>query len=134
MTFSCVVLPAELISRELDAAKSTVARFEHLNHLLFCKLSTTAMHDTTSPGTCGWKRLSIPSLKPGGAADSECTFALICFDLQENGSTNSTSSEQKTNRSNQLLSQKVLYSTGISCKVTMTNDHGHGLDDLTKVI
>ena len=33
MTFSCVVLPAELVSRELDAAKSTVARFEHLDHL-----------------------------------------------------------------------------------------------------
>ena len=33
MTFSCIVLPAELVSRELDAAKSTVARFEHLDHL-----------------------------------------------------------------------------------------------------
>ena len=33
VTLSCIVLPAELVSRELDAAKSTVARFEHLDHL-----------------------------------------------------------------------------------------------------
>ena len=34
-------------------------------------------------GTCGWKRLSMPSLKPGGSPDFKCTSALICFDLQE---------------------------------------------------
>ena len=39
MAFSCVVLPAELISRELDAAEPTVAGFEHLNHLsiMYCE-------------------------------------------------------------------------------------------------
>ena len=38
VTLSCVVLPAELVPRELDAAKSTVARSEHLDHLsiMFC--------------------------------------------------------------------------------------------------
>ena len=84
MTFSCVVLPAELVSRELDAAKSTVARFEHLDHLsiMFCLLPA-AMYETTSMGTCGWKRLSMPSLKPGGSPDFKCTSALICIDLKE---------------------------------------------------
>ena len=87
MAFSCVVLPAELISRELDAAESTVAGFEHLNHLsiMYCKLHDNHkfQYETTSIGTCGWKRLSISSLKPGGSADFEWTSTLICFSLQE---------------------------------------------------
>ena len=35
MALACVVLPTELVSRELDAAESTVSRLEHLDHLVF---------------------------------------------------------------------------------------------------
>ena len=35
MALACVVLPAELVSRELDAAESTISRLEHLDHLVF---------------------------------------------------------------------------------------------------
>ena len=35
MALACVVLPTELVSRELDAAESAVSRLEHLDHLVF---------------------------------------------------------------------------------------------------
>ena len=35
MALACVVLPTELVSRELDAAESAVSGLEHLDHLVF---------------------------------------------------------------------------------------------------
>ena len=59
MALACVVLPTELVSRELDAAESAVSRLEHLDHLVFevvrCMMRTKLFLSIscTSIGTWG---------------------------------------------------------------------------------
>ena len=102
MTFSCVVLPAELVSRELDAAKSTVARFEHLDHLSKMHFQSLFNVGDHLHGDMWMEKAQHAFLKARGVTRLQMHLRPHLFRSARNNG--STITEQKTNGSNQVLS------------------------------